>query len=100
MPLVAQSQCHPSISRVLILCAVSEHAHACCEGAAGELGVEAFREYAFLLQQEVANARTQGGQTLHPTVRVEVRELPLLMCSLDAGAFVLPASSAAMLQSR
>ncbi len=42
------SQSHPAASRVSLFCSVSEHAHAVA--AATDLGVEAYREYAALLQ--------------------------------------------------
>eukprot|EP00983_Pelagomonas_calceolata_P032723 1025336-Pelagomonas_calceolata.AAC.8 len=46
-------QAHPQVSRVLVLSAVSEHAHACQDGPSGDLGPEAFKEYGSMLQQDV-----------------------------------------------
>ncbi|PNH13011.1 hypothetical protein TSOC_000024 [Tetrabaena socialis] len=46
---------HPRVASVTLHCSVSEHAHAC--QAATDLGVEAYREYAELLQCDVRRAR-------------------------------------------
>ncbi|KAF5833671.1 hypothetical protein DUNSADRAFT_9942 [Dunaliella salina] len=107
---------HPQVSRVLVLSAVSEHAHACQDGPSGDLGPEAFKEYGAMLQQDVqdmreanvAFARHQQQQASHDAaspqppnpLSVEVRALPLCICALDRSSFVLPAKGAAAMQAR
>ncbi|GIL53075.1 hypothetical protein Vafri_8761 [Volvox africanus] len=96
---------HPALISVSVYSSVSEHAHAC--QAASELGVEAYREYAELLQEEVRRARAAGlatasssagggsGVPRSPLLGVRVAFLPLLACCLDPGLIVLPAASSA-----
>ncbi|KAG2500834.1 hypothetical protein HYH03_001596 [Edaphochlamys debaryana] len=107
---------HPHVSHVSVFCSVSEHAHAC--QAATALGVEAYREYAELLREQVYRARgSQHAAGSHPRgpsgggaagtggpggadgggspLSVRVSFLPLLASCLDAGCFVLPAGAAA-----
>ncbi|GLI59819.1 hypothetical protein VaNZ11_001786 [Volvox africanus] len=96
---------HPALISVSVYSSVSEHAHAC--QAASELGVEAYREYAELLQEEVRRARTVGLATAASSagassgvppsslLSVRVAFLPLLACCLDPGLIVLPAASSA-----
>ncbi|GFH10496.1 uncharacterized protein HaLaN_05820, partial [Haematococcus lacustris] len=105
---------HAGVTKVLLLSAVSELAHACIPATA--LGADAYSEYSQMLQQDImdsreADASMQGKQgkpeeALHPPsvihtpveVVVEVKAFPLHICALDAGAFVLPAACAAATQ--
>lgn len=107
---------HAGVTKVLLLSAVSELAHACIPATA--LGADAYSEYSQMLQQDImdsreADASMQGKQgkpeeALHPPsvihtpveVVVEVKAFPLHICALDAGAFVLPAACAAATQAR
>ncbi|GLC33675.1 hypothetical protein PLESTB_000102500 [Pleodorina starrii] len=95
---------HSATTSVSVFSSVSEHAHAC--QAATELGVEAYREYAELLQSEVRRARAaqapagagggvSTGGVAPPALSVRVAFLPLLACCVDPGLFVLPAASSA-----
>lgn len=102
-------QAHPTASRVLILSSVSEHAHACQESVSGALGVEAFREYAEMLEQDVQDSRNadaamsqqrQLGTAHSQKLAVSVRSFPMHVCALDASSFVLPSASVAATQSR
>lgn len=111
----ALTQAHRgSVTTVHIFSAVSEQAHAC--QAATDLSVEAFREYASLLRQQLAKHAQQeagdggggddtaaagpppgseGGAGGVDVASVSVRFFPLFVCALDSTTFVLPAGSAA-----
>ncbi|EFJ44105.1 hypothetical protein VOLCADRAFT_95747 [Volvox carteri f. nagariensis] len=53
---------HPTIGSVSVFSSVSEHAHAC--QAATELGVEAYREYAELLQRSEGRVLAEAAEAL------------------------------------
>jgi hypothetical protein len=108
-------QAHKTVRQVVVLSSVSEHAHACV--VSSELGVEAFTEYAALLQGDVEDSRAAeaslgrssgdvdgGGETQPPEqalpLNVRVRHAPQHMCVVGDTAFVLPARAAPAATSR
>lgn len=90
------TQVHPHARRCLLFCAVSELAHAQLDASLSPLGVEAYREYAAALRQDVAAARAAAGLAAprEDQLQLGVRHLPLHITALDASTFVLPAAGA------
>lgn len=89
---------HSHAQRCLVLCAVSELAHAQLAPHLCDLSVEAYREYAGELRQSLAAARAATGLPIprEESLALHVRHLPLHIAALDTQTFVLPAASAAV----
>ncbi|GAX79314.1 hypothetical protein CEUSTIGMA_g6755.t1 [Chlamydomonas eustigma] len=81
-----------AVTKLVIFSSFSELAHAC--QASCSLGVEAFSEYSTLLRDAIKSIPS------HNSLQINIRHLPMHICTMDASTLVLPSASAAATHAR
>ncbi|CAM6014712.1 unnamed protein product [Sphagnum balticum] len=110
-------RCHPAVRHCTVFTSISQDAHSACPET--PLGTDSFREYTSLLLQDLqlpsvtpkgddASSYVQGDMESTPSrtgstesdgrpglrLSITVEHLPMMLCPLTKGVFVLPSGSA------